>query len=88
MSIQAYLNEFDKRLFKTKFYCAEMADDILIYRLLKSANFSSYHEELVKQPYLICNMTLWKISSRRSSVMHQGKFQQNQRTSWRRKRHL
>ena len=48
MSVQAYLNEFDKRLFKTKFYCAVMSDDILIYRLLKSANLSSYHEELVK----------------------------------------
>ena len=49
MSIQAYLNEFYKRLFKTKSYGTMMSDDILVYRLLKSASLSSYHEELVKE---------------------------------------
>ena len=29
VSIQAYLNEFDKRLFKTKYYGTMMSDDIL-----------------------------------------------------------
>ena len=48
MSIQTYLNEFDKRLFKTKSYDNVMSDDILAYRLLKSVDLSSYHEELVK----------------------------------------
>ena len=48
MSIQAYLNELDKRFFKTKSHGTVMADEILAYRLLKSANLSSYHEELVK----------------------------------------
>ena len=48
MSIQAYLNESDKRFFKTKFYGTVMLDDILAYRLLKSANLSICHEELVK----------------------------------------
>ena len=48
VSIQAYLNESDKRFFKTKFYGTVMLDDILAYRLLKSANLSSYHQELVK----------------------------------------
>ena len=48
MSIQAYLNEFDKRLFKTNSYGTMMSDDILAYRLLKSANLSSYYEELIK----------------------------------------
>ena len=48
MSIQAYLNELYKRLFKTKSYGTVMSDDILAYRLLKSANLSSYHEELMK----------------------------------------
>ena len=52
MSIQAYLNEFDKRLFKTKSYGTVMSDDILAYRLLKSANLSSFHEELVKATIL------------------------------------
>ena len=50
MSIQAYLNEFGKKLFKTKCYGTIMSEDILAYRLLKSANLSSYHEELEKQP--------------------------------------
>ena len=49
MPIQAYLNEFYKRLFKTKSYGTMMSDDILVYRLLKSASLSSYHEELVKE---------------------------------------
>ena len=48
MSIQAYLNEFDKRPFKTKSYGTLMSDDILAYRLLKSANLFSYYKELVK----------------------------------------
>ena len=48
MSIQAYLNELDKGFFKTKSHGTVMSDEILAYRLLKSANLSSYHEELVK----------------------------------------
>ena len=48
MSIQAFLNEFDKRLFKTKSFGTEMSDDILAYRLLKAANLSNHHEELIK----------------------------------------
>ena len=37
MSIQAFLNEFDKRLFKTKTYGTAMSDNILACQLLKSA---------------------------------------------------
>ena len=37
-SIQAYLDEFDKRLYKTKSCGTAKSDDILVYRLLKSAN--------------------------------------------------
>ena len=48
VSIQAYLNEFDMRFFKTKSYGTVMSDDTLAYRLLKSVNLSTYHEELVK----------------------------------------
>ena len=48
MSIQAFLNEFDKRLFKAKTYSTTMSDDILAYQLLKSANLSTHHEELIK----------------------------------------
>ena len=47
-SIQAFLNEFDKKLYKTKSYGAVHSDDILAYCLLKSANLSNNHEELIK----------------------------------------
>ena len=48
MSIQVFLNEFDKHLFKTKTYGTTMSDDVLTHQLLKSANFSTHHEELTK----------------------------------------
>ena len=48
MSFQAFLNEFDKRLFKTKTYDTTMSDNILAYQLLKSANLSTHYEELIK----------------------------------------
>ena len=48
MSIQSFLNEFEKRLFKTKSYGSVMSDDVLAYRLLKSANLSNNHEQLIK----------------------------------------
>ena len=35
MSIQAFLSDFDKRLFKTKTYGTTMSDDIFAYQLLK-----------------------------------------------------
>ena len=41
MSVQAYLNEFDKRLFKIKPYGTMTSDGIVAYRLLKSVNLSS-----------------------------------------------
>ena len=53
-------NEFDKRLFKTKTYGTTMSDDILAYQLLKSANLSTDHEELIKAtiPDLQYNMKI------------------------------
>ena len=48
MSIQAFLNEFNKRLYKTKSYGTVQSDDILAYRLLKSRNLSNNHEELIQ----------------------------------------
>ena len=48
MSIQAFLNEFDKCRFKSKTYGTTMSGDILAYLLLKSANLSTHHEELIK----------------------------------------
>ena len=60
MSIQAFLDKFDKRLFKTKTYGTTMSDDILAYQLLKSANLSTDHEELIKAtiPDLQYNMKI------------------------------
>ena len=60
VSIQAYLNEFDMRFFKTKSYGTVMSDDILAYRLLKSANLSSFHEELVKATILDLQYNIMK----------------------------
>ena len=48
MFTQEFLNEFDKHLFKTKTYSTVMSDNIFAYQLLKSANFSTHHEELIK----------------------------------------
>ena len=47
-SIKDFLIEFEKRLYKTRTYKATMSDDILAYRLLKSANLEVAHEQLVK----------------------------------------
>ena len=48
MSIQSFLNEFEKRLVKTKSYGSVMSEDVLACRLLKSANLSNHHEQLIK----------------------------------------
>ena len=48
MSIQIFLNELEKRLYKTVSYGTEMSEDILAYRLMKSANLSNEHEQLIK----------------------------------------
>ena len=42
------MNEFDKRYHKTKSHGTTMSDDILAYRLLKAANLTPQHEELIK----------------------------------------
>ena len=34
MSMQSFLNEFKKKIYKTKLYGTEMSEDILAYRLL------------------------------------------------------
>lgn len=48
MSIQSFLNEFLKRLFKTKSYSNIISEDVLAYRFLKSANISNQHKQLIK----------------------------------------
>ena len=47
-SMQEFLNEFTRRYNKTKSYGTTMSEDILAYRLLKSANLSEQHEQLAK----------------------------------------
>ena len=47
MSIQSFLNEFEKRQYKTKSQDTKMSKDILAYTLLKSANLSNEHKQLV-----------------------------------------
>ena len=48
MTILEILNEFEKRFYKTKSYDTTLSDDTLAYRLIKAANLSSQHEELIK----------------------------------------
>ena len=75
VSIQAYLNEFDMRFFKTKSYGTVMSDDILAYRLLQSVNLSTYHEELVKATILDLQYDIMKTSITRLGT-HQTSSQQ------------
>ena len=48
MSIQSFLNEFEKKLFKTKSYGSVTSEDVLAYWLLKSANLSNHQKQLIK----------------------------------------
>ena len=47
-SIQKFLNEFEKRYNEIKSFETTKSDDILAYRLLKSANLPEQHEQLAK----------------------------------------
>ena len=48
LSISEYCNEFEKRYNKTKSYGTTMSDDVLAYRLLKSANLPESQQQLAK----------------------------------------
>ena len=47
-SIRDFLVEFEKRHYKTKSHGTTMSDDLLAYRLIKAANLSPQHEQLIK----------------------------------------
>ena len=47
-SIRDFVTEFEKRLNKTKSHATIWSDDLLAYRLLKSANLTTRDEQLVK----------------------------------------
>lgn len=48
VSIHEFVIEFDKRYLKTKKLGTEMSDDLLAYRMIKSANLSEQDEKVVK----------------------------------------
>ena len=48
MSIESFLVEFEKSLYKTKSYDTAMSEDIHAYRLLKWTYLSNEHEVLIK----------------------------------------
>ena len=80
MSIQAFLDKFDKRLFKTKTYGTTMSDDILVYLLLESANLSTHREELIKATILDLQYNIVIDQLKKHSVMPRDRSQQKQRT--------
>ena len=47
-SMHQYIFEFEKRMNKAKSNGANWSDDLLAYRVLKNANLSETHEQLVK----------------------------------------
>ena len=46
--ISDYINESEKLLNKIERYGLDMSTDILVYRLLKSANLSEHHQQLAR----------------------------------------
>ena len=52
LSITDYCNEFEKRYNKTKSYGTVMTEDVLAYRLLKSANLPESQQQLAKATIL------------------------------------
>ena len=48
MSMKDYMIEFERLLSKTKAHGSNMSEDILAYRLLRSANISQHHEQLAR----------------------------------------
>ena len=66
VSIQAFLNEFDKCLFKTKTFGTTMSGDILACQLLKSGNLST-HEELTKATIPDLQYNIMKDQSKKRS---------------------
>ena len=79
MSIQAFLNEFNKHLFKTKTYGTTKSDYILAYQLLKSANLSTHHEKLIKATIPDLQYNIKKVQLKKRSMMPQDRSKQKQR---------
>ena len=48
MSIEDYINAFERLYLKAKAHKMELPDGVLAYRLLKNANLSANHEQLAK----------------------------------------
>ena len=48
MTINEYINQFERLKAKTESYKTQLSTDVLAYRLLKSANLSEAHEQLAR----------------------------------------
>lgn len=48
MNISGYVIKFEQFYFKAKSFHMEMQDDVLAYKLLKSANLTNEQKQLVK----------------------------------------
>ena len=48
MTMNEYIIEFERLLCRTRSHGSQMSENILAYRLLKSANLTSHHEELAR----------------------------------------
>ena len=65
-SIKDFIVEFEKRLYKIKSHGIQPSDDLSAYRLLKAANLSSTHEQMVKAT--INNLSFVEIKTKLSKI--------------------
>ena len=65
VSISEFVIEFDKRYNKTKTLGTNISDDLLSYRMIKSANLSEQDEKMVKAT---CKLTYVDVKSKLKSI--------------------
>ena len=65
-SMKNFIIEFEKRLYKVKSHGIQPSDDLSAYRLLKAANLSSSHEQLVKAT--INSLSLDEVKTKLSKI--------------------
>ena len=65
VSINDFIIEFDKRLTKTRKIGTQLSDDLLGYRLVKSANLSEQDEKMVKAT---CDLTYESVKSKLKGI--------------------
>ena len=62
-TISDFVNEFERRLNKTKEYQIQMSENLLAFRLLKCSNISTNHEQLVR-----ATITQWTYPEMKSQL--------------------